>query len=280
MFELDGVALYLGEMFALLRAMPSHSFDAVVCDPPYSSGGLMRSDRASKTSDKYVLTGTQQEGHPEFTGDNRDQRAFTFWCTLWMSECLRLVKPGGVLMSFIDWRNGPALADAIQAAGWIWRGRVSWDKTEAARPQKGWFRTGQLEDIMLGTHGPMLQEQLRDGPCLAGLWRGAVNSEPKHHITGKPVEELAENPLPEDRVKLYASNNHMGNFIDCVRSRQTPISDVVSQHRSVSACHLANISLRLGRKLNWDAAKEEFVGDSEANAMLSRPQRAPYTIDA
>ena len=99
-------------------------------------------------------------------------------------------------------------------------------------------------------------------------------------ITGKPVEELAENPLPEDRVKLYASNNHMGNFIDCVRSRQTPISDVVSQHRSVSACHLANISLRLGRKLNWDAAKEEFVGDSEANAMLSRPQRAPYTIDA
>ena len=99
-------------------------------------------------------------------------------------------------------------------------------------------------------------------------------------ITGKPVEELAENPLPEDRVKLYASNNHMGNFIDCVRSRQTPISDVVSQHRSVSACHLANISLRLGRKLNWDVAKEEFVGDSEANAMLSRPQRAPYTIDA
>ena len=189
-FELDGVALYLGEMFALLRAMPSHSFDAVVCDPPYSSGGLMRSDRASKTSDKYVLTGTQQEGHPEFTGDNRDQRAFTFWCTLWMSECLRLVKPGGVLMSFIDWRNGPALADAIQAAGWIWRGRVSWDKTEAARPQKGWFRTGQLEDIMLGTHGPMLQEQLRDGPCLAGLWRGAVNSEPKHHITGKPVALL------------------------------------------------------------------------------------------
>ena len=99
-------------------------------------------------------------------------------------------------------------------------------------------------------------------------------------ITGKPVEELAENPLPEDRIKLYVSRNHMGNFIDCVRSRQTPISDVVSQHRSVSACHLANISLRLGRKLNWDAAKEEFVGDSEANSMLSRQQRAPYTIDA
>jgi site-specific DNA-methyltransferase (adenine-specific) len=186
-FRDGNITLYQGEMFALLRAMPSGSFNAVVCDPPYSSGGLMRSDRVMKTSDKYVLTGTQQEGHPQFSGDNRDQRAFTFWCTLWMAECLRLVKPGGVLMSFIDWRNGPALSDALQAAGWLWRGRVSWDKTEAARPQKGWFRTGQLEDIMLGTNGPMPSEQLRDGPCLAGIWRGAVNSEPKHHITGKPV---------------------------------------------------------------------------------------------
>jgi predicted dehydrogenase len=97
-------------------------------------------------------------------------------------------------------------------------------------------------------------------------------------ITGKPVEELAERPLPADAVKLYQSDNHMGNFFACIKSRETPISDVVSQHRSVSACHLANISLRLGRKLRWDAAKEEFVGDDEANDMLSRPQRSPYEL--
>lgn len=97
-------------------------------------------------------------------------------------------------------------------------------------------------------------------------------------ITGKPVEELAENPLPADAVKLYVSNDHMGNFFDCIKNRRLPISDVVSQHRSVSACHLANISLRLGRKLTWDAAAERFVGDSQADAMLSRPQRAPYEV--
>jgi len=97
-------------------------------------------------------------------------------------------------------------------------------------------------------------------------------------ITGKPVEELAERPLPADATRLYESNDHMGNFFDCIKSRKTPISDVASQHRSVSACHLANISLRLGRKLNWDAAKEAFVGDAEANAMLSRPQRSPYEV--
>jgi hypothetical protein len=97
-------------------------------------------------------------------------------------------------------------------------------------------------------------------------------------ITGKPVEELADNPLPDDAIKLYKSEGHMKNFFDCIKSREKPISDVVSQHRSVSACHLANISLRLGRKLEWDAAKEEFVGDSEANSMLSRAQRDEYAI--
>jgi hypothetical protein len=99
-------------------------------------------------------------------------------------------------------------------------------------------------------------------------------------ITGKPVEELAANPLPSDAVKLYESNDHMGNFFACVKSRAKPISDVVSQHRSVSACHLANISLRLGRKLSWDAAKEEFIDDGEASAMLSRVARAGYEVGA
>ena len=97
-------------------------------------------------------------------------------------------------------------------------------------------------------------------------------------ITGKPVEELAERPLPADAVRLYESHDHMGNFFDCIRTRKQPISDVASQHRSVSACHLANLSLRLGRKLTWDAAKEKFVGDHEANGMLGRPQRAPYEL--
>ena len=57
---------------------------------------------------------------------------------------------------------------------------------------------------------------------------------------------------PERAGKLDAIVNHMGNFFDCVESRKAPISDVESQHRSVSTCHLGNISMRLGRKLKWD----------------------------
>jgi predicted dehydrogenase len=80
--------------------------------------------------------------------------------------------------------------------------------------------------------------------------------------------------------KLDAIVNHMGNFFDCIKNRRLPISDVLSQHRSVSTCHLANIAIRLGRKLQWDPEKELFVGDAEANLWLRREQRQPYQIEA
>ena len=70
----------------------------------------------------------------------------------------------------------------------------------------------------------------------------------------------------------------MGNFFECVRERVQPISDVFSHHRALTTCHLANISLRQGRQLQWDPAQEQIVGDDEANRWLSRPQRAGYEI--
>jgi predicted dehydrogenase len=69
---------------------------------------------------------------------------------------------------------------------------------------------------------------------------------------------------------------HVRNFLDCVRSRKEPISDLESAHRVATVCHLANISLRLGRSLRWDAKKEDVVGDAEASRMLVRPYRAPW----
>jgi hypothetical protein len=69
---------------------------------------------------------------------------------------------------------------------------------------------------------------------------------------------------------------HVRNFLDCVKSRARPVSDVEDGHGATTACHLANISLRTGRKIRWDAAKEQIVGDAEANAMLERPYRKPW----
>jgi len=74
--------------------------------------------------------------------------------------------------------------------------------------------------------------------------------------------------------------NHMGNFFECVASREEPVSPVRIQHRTISACHLTNISLRLGRKRTWNPEAEEIVGDDEADGWVRREQRAPYVVRA
>jgi myo-inositol 2-dehydrogenase / D-chiro-inositol 1-dehydrogenase len=113
-------------------------------------------------------------------------------------------------------------------------------------------------------------------------------------LAGAPVDALKDDPLAREDFKLYAHDNlarppregklqsiinHMGNFFDCVKSRQQPVSDVESQHRSATTCHLVNISIRLKRKLTWDPRREEIVGDAEAGRMLRRQPRAGFEIE-
>ena len=71
----------------------------------------------------------------------------------------------------------------------------------------------------------------------------------------------------------------MQNFVDCMHRRETPISDIETHHRILTTCHLANITLRLGRPLRWDARSETVIGDEEANALLSRTYRSGYEIE-
>ncbi len=126
-------------------------------------------------------------------------------------------------------------------------------------------------------------------------------------LTGKPAEQIGvahkisknewgNDKAPDDAPrggtgpkwiqdavdKLYHGKkpgNHMGNFFECIAKGGTPVSDVESQHRSASFCHLANIAIRLERKLTWDPKAETFPGDDEANSMVSREQREGYRID-
>lgn len=101
-------------------------------------------------------------------------------------------------------------------------------------------------------------------------------------ITGKPVEDLASNPLPEGAIEdVYGgpvSANHTANFIEGMKARKQPISDVWSHNRMLEICHLSNIAMRLGRELKWDPVKREIVGDEQANAFLSRENRQGYEI--
>jgi predicted dehydrogenase len=91
-------------------------------------------------------------------------------------------------------------------------------------------------------------------------------------------EALIKDPLPEGSIRLEKSADHMANFFNCVRSRKDPICHVEVGHRSASICHLAVISLRMKRKLQWDPEKEQFIGDgaAEANTFVAREMRKPY----
>ncbi|HYE18787.1 MAG TPA: Gfo/Idh/MocA family oxidoreductase [Tepidisphaeraceae bacterium] len=88
--------------------------------------------------------------------------------------------------------------------------------------------------------------------------------------------EMLKEKLPESAPRVYVSNDHKGNFFECVKTRKAPICDVEIGHRSATMCHLGVAAVRLGRKLNWDPVKEEYVGDAEAQATAVREMRKPY----
>ncbi len=102
-------------------------------------------------------------------------------------------------------------------------------------------------------------------------------------IVGKPVEDLVNNPLPEDAIEsLYGGpicENHTANFTEAMKSRKQPISDVWTHNRMLEICHLSNIAMRLNRELNWDPTQREIVGDAQANSFLSRENRKGFEIN-
>ncbi len=91
-------------------------------------------------------------------------------------------------------------------------------------------------------------------------------------------ESLADAELPPNAVRLYRSDNHQADFLNSIRTRKDPICSVETGHRSATCCHLANIAMLLKRRLQWDPVAECFPTDAEANAMLTRPYRKPWTL--
>ncbi|HEY1186798.1 MAG TPA: DNA methyltransferase [Gemmata sp.] len=191
--ESDPVRVVMGDSLVALRALPGGCAGAVITDPPYSSGGMVRADRVNHTTDEKYTVKQHQGRRPNFGGDNMDQRAWQSWCYEWLVEAKRITREGGYLLSFSDWRQLPALTDVIQWAGWVWRGILCWDKTEGARgPHTGYFAY-QCEFVAWATHGPCLAKPpLAEGGegRMPGVFRRAVSQADKHHQTGKPTDVM------------------------------------------------------------------------------------------
>ena len=121
----------------------------------------------------------------------------------------------------------------------------------------------------------IVSSRVRSGVTFQGsdgsVWvnRGAIEATPL---------SLLDWQAKEGDVRLYKSDNHARNFIDCVISRGETAAPIEKAHRSITIAHLGNISLRLGRDIKWDPEREQIVGDDAANALLSRPMRKPWAL--
>ncbi len=94
----------------------------------------------------------------------------------------------------------------------------------------------------------------------------------------KKVDVAEEERKWSDELALWQARWHMQDWLDCIRSRKQPVADVEIGHRSVTVCHLANITRAAGRPLRWDPKLEQFIGDEQANSYLDRPRRAGFEL--
>lgn len=89
-------------------------------------------------------------------------------------------------------------------------------------------------------------------------------------------ESIAREPIEPADIRLYKSNNHHDNWLDCIRTRKKCVADVEIGARSATICHLGNIAYELRQELTWNPVAERFTGNIEANSLLSRPMRSPW----
>lgn len=182
-YEDAEATVHLGDSLNILHSLPTGSVDAVITDPPYSSGGQYRGDRMGSTAAKYG-----GDAFADFAGDNRDQRSFLTWMNLWLGECVRVVKPGGAAVLFTDWRQLPTMTDALQISGWTWRGLVPWAKPGGRPAFKQRAYLNQCEYVVWGTSGSSVTETGETTP-LPGFYQAASPRE-RVHQTQKPLDVM------------------------------------------------------------------------------------------
>ena len=184
--QIGDATLYLGDCLEILPTLPK--VDAVITDPPYSSGGAFRADRAGSTAKKYM----GGHGRPaaveiDVVGDSRDGLGWAFWATLWLTQCYRILGDGAPCVIFSDWRQLPNATNVLQAAGFVWRGVGVWAKP-GYRPMAGRF-AHQAEYFPWGTKGATPWDYSKE--CLPGVFDDAAPGARREHQTEKPVALLA-----------------------------------------------------------------------------------------
>ena len=227
----DGWTILHGDALDIIPHFQPGAFDAVITDPPYAGGGAKPSEKTRTTNQKYSSM-SADKALPDFDGDQKDQLSWMLWTAVWMSKVRAACKPGAPICVFIDWRQLPALACAMQWAGWIWRGVAVWDKM-TSRPQKGRYRQ-QAEFMVWGSNGPMpLQRKVG---CLPGVFRHA-NPANRIHVTEKPL------PLMREVVQICEQG---GRILDPFAGAGTTVLAAVQEGCEAVGIEVTNAYYELG----------------------------------
>ncbi len=178
------LTLHHGDAFQVLPGMEADTFDAVIADPPYSSGGKTNVRLQGKINGTKYFKATATD----FDDGTRDQLAHHLWTCDWLRLCYRLLKPGGWVMVFTDWRQLPLTCNAVQCAGFMWYGINVWHKPNGM-PQLGrFFRADEF--IVLATKGepPGGAKLIGTGArTYAQVWEGLLSPKERYHATAKPL---------------------------------------------------------------------------------------------
>lgn len=191
---------------------------------------------------------------------------FRFW---WDYSGGQITNFGAHHLDIVQWALGMDNSGPISAEGTAtFHPGMVHEVTETCRIQ---YTYANGTNVILGQG----QKDIQEGITFIGskgrvtVGRGQLITEPA---------ELAQLPLDGSGLtQLYVSQDHTANFLNCMRSRELPVCDVETGHRSATVCHLGNIVARLGRRIEWDPSAEKITGDAAAQAMVDREYRAPWT---
>ena len=202
-----------------------------------------------------------------------DHRVINEWWFHNSDYSLGFISGCGVhTVDIAQWGNGTQLTGPVAVEGWgtfpadgLNDCATAWEVTMTyANGVKMHFTDGEQNPLGVrfeGTDGWVFVKEEHLG--------GAVDAWPR---------EMLRQPIGPGEVRLPFSNHHQENFLDCIRTRARPVAPVEVAVRSDTLCQLSDIAMRLGRRLRWDPDAETFVGDAEANRMLSRAMRSPWRL--
>ncbi len=148
----------------------------------------------------------------------------------------------------------------------------------------GWYETPDTTEIkytyangvVMNCRQTMNSKSAEQGTEFVGekgslfVYRGGMVANPPELLKGIEVPKI---------VSSQANTSHVNNFLDCTKSRQSPVADISIGHRSATVCHLGNIAVRSKKKINWDPATETLVGDPEAAKLLMKDYRSPWKLN-